>query len=105
VQGVLAGREQGREILHRLIVTLPVLCGELMVTPLTHLDPGASGRIVWIAGDEATREMLAQRGVVADAVITFRYRTPVLKLQAYGILDSVFFLSRKNAGEIFVEEQ
>lgn len=76
-----------------------------MVTPLTHLTPGASGRIVWIASDEDTRIKLAQRGVVADAVITFRFQTPIFKLHAYGIRDSVFFLSRRDAGEIFVEAQ
>ena len=76
----------------------------LMVIPLTHLTPGDSARIVWIASDDETRTKLADRGVTADAVITFRFRTPLLKLQAYGIRDSVFFLTRRNAGEIFVEE-
>lgn len=75
-----------------------------MVIPLTHLTPGDSARIVWIASDDETRAKLADRGVAADAVITFRFQTPLLKLQAYGIHDSVFFLTRRNAGEIFVEE-
>lgn len=102
--GVAAG-EQGRPRLHRLIVRLLNWCGECMVIPLTHLTPGASGRIIWIASDEETRMKLAQRGVVADAVITFRFQTPLLRLHAYGICDSVFFLSRRDAGEIFVEAQ
>lgn len=75
-----------------------------MVTPLTYLNPGEQSRVVWIASADDAKQQLLTRGITEDAVIRYAFRIPLLNLSAYGVQDSVFFLSRKQAREIFVEK-
>lgn len=75
-----------------------------MVTPLTYLNPGEQARVVWIASEKAVKAQLLERGIDTDAIIRYAFRLPLIHLSAYNIQDSVFFLSRSHAREIFVEK-
>lgn len=75
-----------------------------MVMPLTYINPGEQARIVWVASEDAVKTQLLGRGIDTDAVIRYAFRIPLIRLSAYSIRDSVFFLSRSHAREIFVEK-
>ncbi len=60
--------------------------------------------MVWIASEKAVKTQLLERGISTDTIIRYAFRLPLIHLSAYSVQESVFFLSRSHAREIFVEK-
>lgn len=74
-----------------------------MVLPLSHLEPGEQGRIVWIASEPQLKHRLFYLGFLPEETLTCTFKGLRGYIRTYRIGDSLITLRKKTANEIFVE--
>ncbi|MGL5434881.1 MAG: FeoA family protein [Lachnospiraceae bacterium] len=74
-----------------------------MVIPLSQLNPGDSGRVIWLASSYLLKQRLLDLGFEPDEVLTCELQSSPHGMRAYRVRDSLIALRKENAAEIFVE--
>ena len=74
-----------------------------MVLPLTHMNPGESARIVWIASDPSFKQHLDNLGFCPQEIITCIQSCHRRRMSAYRVRGLTIALRRERANEIFAE--
>ena len=72
-----------------------------MVLPLSHMNPGESARIVWIASNPGFKQHLNNLGVCPQEILTCIQNSPRHSMSAYHIRSLTIALRRESANEMF----
>lgn len=74
-----------------------------MILPLSHLKPGESARVVWVASNPLMKQRLTDLGFASGETLSCVLRSSHGHMNAYLVRGAVIALRRENANEIFTE--